>query len=174
MSNSSGPFSAPPLVALCSWLVPGSGYFLIGERLRGTTIGVTIILLFILGILFAGIRVIDVPGFDDRGFAIYVNPSGQKVLRPEQGRWALVAKPFSEIANKPWFVGQILTGPICLVASHFSLDVAHPVPPNTILQATPRSHARIAEIGTLYTAVAGMLNLLAIIDSAYRAGREAR
>jgi hypothetical protein len=36
----------------------------------------------------------------------------------------------------------------------------------------PKSHARLAEIGTLYTAVAGMLNLLAIIDSSYRASQE--
>jgi hypothetical protein len=31
--------------------------------------------------------------------------------------------------------------------------------------------ARLAEIGTLYTAVAGMLNLLTIIDASHRAGR---
>ncbi|MND00706.1 hypothetical protein D3C83_194180 [compost metagenome] len=30
-------------------------------------------------------------------------------------------------------------------------------------------HARLAEIGTLYTAIAGMLNLLVIIDAAGRA-----
>jgi hypothetical protein len=29
-------------------------------------------------------------------------------------------------------------------------------------------------MGTLYTAVAGMLNLMAIIDSAYRAGNNGR
>jgi len=34
------------------------------------------------------------------------------------------------------------------------------------------SHARVYEIGVLYTAVAGMLNLMAIIDSAYRASNE--
>ena len=32
-----------------------------------------------------------------------------------------------------------------------------------------KSHSRLWEIGTLYTAVAGMLNLLAIIDSSHRA-----
>jgi len=35
----------------------------------------------------------------------------------------------------------------------------------------PQSHSRSWEIGTLYTAVAGMLNLLVIIDSAHRAGQ---
>ena len=37
--------------------------------------------------------------------------------------------------------------------------------------AVPKSHGRLWEFGTLYTAVAGMLNLLAILDSAYRAGQ---
>ena len=31
------------------------------------------------------------------------------------------------------------------------------------------SHGRVNEIGVLYTAVAGMLNLLAIIDASHRA-----
>ena len=35
-----------------------------------------------------------------------------------------------------------------------------------------KSHARVNEIGVLYTAVAGMLNLLAMIDAAHRAARE--
>ena len=34
------------------------------------------------------------------------------------------------------------------------------------------SHARVNEIAVLYTAVAGMLNLLVIIDSAARASRD--
>jgi len=33
----------------------------------------------------------------------------------------------------------------------------------------PASHARVSDIGILYTAVAGMLNLMAIIDASYRA-----
>src|SRR5439155_13412103 len=102
-------FSAPPpLVAMCAWLVPGLGYLLVGQLLRGIVIGVTIVCVFVLGVLFAGIRVVDVPGFDDRGEAIYVNPAGQKVLRADPGdRWAMRARPLGEIAKKPWFVGQI-------------------------------------------------------------------
>src|SRR6185369_3918042 len=174
MSNSSENKSAPPpLVALCGWVIPGSGYFLIGQKLRGTVIGVTIIGLFVLGLLVAGIRVIDVPGYDDRGEAIYVNPAGQKVSQPSMGRWALRARPVAEIANKPWFVGQFLAGPMCLLSAHWSLAVSQPVPPSSMIPAVPRSHGRIYEIGTLYTAIAGMLNLLAMIDASFRAGQVA-
>ena len=175
MSKGSGTFSTPaPLVALAAWIIPGSGYWLIGQAFRGTVIGVTIIVLFIAGILIGGIRVVDVPGYDDRGMATYLNSAGQKVLRPEQGSWSLTSRPFSEIANKPWFVGQILAGPICVAAGRVSIAVSHPATATAGSSMIPRSHARIFEIGTLYTAVAGMLNLLAVIDSTYRAGQGAR
>jgi len=160
-----------PLAALACWVIPGSGYFLIGQRLRGTVIGVTVIAMFIAGLLIGGIRVIDVPGYDDRGYPVYVNERGQKVSNPDDGRLALRSRLFPEIANKPWFVGQVLSGPICLLAAEVSLSVSHPHSPGGTISQIPRSHARIYEIGTLYTAVAGMLNLLAIIDSAYRAGQ---
>jgi hypothetical protein len=131
----------PPLVALAAWLLPGSGYMLIGQRTRGLTIGISIIILFILGILIAGIRVVEAPDLSAPGsFA-------------------------SRVLQKPWFLGQALTGPIGLISAYASSVAAHS-PTYRIIQAK----SRIAEIGTLYTAVAGMLNLLAIIDSAHRAG----
>src|SRR5690349_13636567 len=106
-------FSAPPpLVALIGWFLPGSGYFLIGQRIRGAVIGVTVIVLFVAGLVLAGIRVIDVPGYDDRGEPIYVNASGQRASGPATGRWALRARPVAEIANKPWIVPQMLVGPL--------------------------------------------------------------
>jgi hypothetical protein len=205
MSNPSGKFSAPaPLVALAGWLIPGAGYWLIGHRLRGSVVGVTIIILFVFGILLGGIRVIDVPGYDDQGYAPYVRyerrrPPPNRNVAPQDlpvreyktihptdeaasddwqpvsdWKWTLRAHLLPEVANKPWFVGQILSGPICLLAAYVSLDASHPISPGGAVSAIPRSHARIAEIGTLYTAVAGMLNLLAIIDAAYRAGQGAR
>lgn len=135
-------FLPPPLVALAAWLLPGAGYLLIGQRARGLAVGISILLLFVLGLLIGGVRVIEVPGFDG---------NGQRVRN---------MRLIQEVQEKPWFVGQILTGPVCMVGGWFSIDLAH--------QRLPRSHARVNEIGTLYTAVAGMLNLMAIIDSAYR------
>lgn len=123
-----------PLVALVGWLVPGAGYWLIGQRARALTVGITILILFALGLLIGGMKVVDAP-------ASYSNP-------------------FNILLQKPWFVGQVLAGPITLVTATIGRG-----------EAFFMSHARANEIGTLYTAVAGMLNLLAIIDSAYRAAR---
>jgi hypothetical protein len=143
----------PPLIALAGWIVPGAGYFLIGERRRAVVVAVTIVLLFLGGLLIGGIRVIDVPGFDDTGLA-----------RMRDDRWTLTTAPVAEIANKPWYVPQIFAGPLTLGASRVSLSAAR--------RGVDPSHARLRDIGTLYTAVAGMLNLMVLIDAAHRAARE--
>ena len=59
----------PPLVALAGWLLPGAGYWLIGERVRAVTVGVTILVVFTLGILIAGIRVVQAPDMSGPGNA---------------------------------------------------------------------------------------------------------
>jgi hypothetical protein len=68
-----------------------------------------------------------------------------------------------QILQKPWFIGQALAGPVTLACNYIA---------NTWGGGAPWSHARVYEIGTLYTAVAGMLNLMAILDCAYRAANE--
>jgi hypothetical protein len=124
----------PPLVALVGWLIPGAGYFLIGQRARAVTVGITILALFTLGLLIGGVRVVEAPP----GYT------------------------FQKILTKPWFIPQILAGPVT-VATHLAGQKY--APGNEWV-----STARVNEIGTLYTAVAGLLNLMAIIDSAYRSG----
>jgi hypothetical protein len=125
----------PPIVALASWVIPGAGYWLIGQRARALTVGVTIVALFFLGLLIGGVRVVDPPD-------------------------SYLSSPLNTLVQKPWFIGQILAGPITIIAASVGKSAGFFA-----------SHARVNEIGTLYTAVAGMLNLLAIIDASYRAAR---
>jgi hypothetical protein len=144
----------PPVVALAGWVLPGAGYLLIGHRARSLTVCATILILFVLGLLIGGVRVIDPP--------------------------ASLDKPLNAVLDKPWYIGQILAGPVTLVTSWIGAEsraadagsLAND--PEELMEAGRyywASHARSNEIGTLYTAIAGMLNLLTIIDSAYRAGR---
>jgi hypothetical protein len=102
-------------------------------------VGVSVLVLFALGVLVAGIAVVEAPSFGGGG--------------------SLVAR----ILQKPWFLGQVMTGPIGLISAWIGDSVAHDY---------PAAKARLGEIGTLYTAVAGMLNLLAIIDASYRASHK--
>lgn len=181
--------SSPPVVALASWLVPGAGYWLIGERGRAVASGVAIVLLFVLGLLIGGVRLIEVPGWGDHGRKLVVQTEdrgtdmqGRKLVaertaelppggEPEADTtWIMVKHPLDEVRNKPWSIAQVLAGPLDLAASagsiwasHEGPDMRHPI--------GARSHARTNELGVLYTAVAGMLNLLVIIDASYRAGR---
>jgi hypothetical protein len=132
-SHSNARWWAPaPVVAIATWLIPGSGYLLLGQFARGLTIGLTVLALFVLGVLIGGIHVVDPPTFTHG------------------------ANHVAEVLQKPWYIGQFLTGAIGIYAGKVG-------------PGQPASHSRVSDIGTLYTAVAGMLNLMAIIDSSYRA-----
>jgi hypothetical protein len=120
--------------------------------------------------------VIDVPGYDNLGYqkrvinGMKVDPRDRERYRDAQS--ALSARPLGEIIEKPWFVAQVLAGPVALLGANWSLAAAQPDSPDGRESSVPISHARIFDIGSLYTAIAGMLNLLAMIDSAARAGRD--
>src|SRR5437867_3479253 len=93
---------APAMVALAGWLVPGMGYWLLGQRARALVVGLTTLLIFAAGILIAGVRVIEVPGYDDRGNAIQVQTG------PREKQWIMLSRGgLGEIGNKPWYVGQV-------------------------------------------------------------------
>jgi hypothetical protein len=163
----------PPLVAIVSWLVPGAGYFLLGQRARALTIGITIIALFVLGLLVAGVRVLEVPGYDAHGQEIMV-PVGRDVSGNIVRKWVMLTSPLSEIRDKPWSVPQVLTGPISLAAAAWSVYESAPDPQDPLHARGAQSHSRINEIGSLYLSVAGLLNLMAIIDVSYRAAGKAK
>jgi hypothetical protein len=180
---------SPPVVAVAGWLLPGAGYWLIGHRARALIVGVTIITLFTSGVLVGGVRAIQVPGYGENGGALYVvrdsrdtsgivrlaehrpgqrPPSNQRVTSDFR---ALLG----EVGNKPWSICQVMAGPLAIAGGTGSVwasrsgdagrDGAVDEPRGVM------SHSRINEIAVLYTAVAGMLNLLVIIDAAARAAR---
>ncbi len=175
---------SPALVVAASWLLPGLGYVLLGQRTRGITIGVTVISLFIAGLLIGGVRVLEVPGYGPHGKPVmaYVGGSGKNndplyyvfsdiptrdtdraVL---EGR-AIFLHPMDELRAKPWSIAQVMVGPIAFIGGAAAVSASQ----RGAGEAAPgaRSHSRVNEIGVLYTAIAGMLNLLAIIDAQSRA-----
>lgn len=141
-----------PVVALAGWIVPGLGYVLIGQYWRGLIAGTTIILMYLMGTLIGGVRVVDVPGFDSSG--------ARRMVSSASGTsWALLARPLPELADKPPYIAQLLAGTPTLVASIASVHIAPRV---------QKSRARLSEIGMIYTVVAGLLNLIILIDSGHR------
>ena len=186
-----------PLVAIAGWLVPGAGYWLLGQRARAITVGATVITLFLAGTLIGGVRAIQVPGFGEQGGRLYLvseeiglSPDGRGTLvaarvkehRPGRAQpsnqWVATDPKalLGEIGNKPWSICQVMTGPVALLGGAASVRASRPVAADDDARRPGEpsgalSHSRINEIAVLYTAVAGMLNLLAIIDAAARAGR---
>ena len=178
MADDPSPSSVPPapLVAAVGWLLPGAGYWLIGQRARGTTIGVSILGLFVTGLLVGGVRVIEVPGYDTN--------TGQREVDPASKLWVLQATPVNELRNKPWSLPQLMVGPVAVAAGAWSVAAAEGDPRGpkdyagrpevdstgkAVQPVGALTHARVNEIGSLYLSVAGLLNLMVIIDAAHRA-----
>lgn len=141
-----------PLALLAAVAIPGLGHFVAGERARGGWIALGVLGLFFGGILLGGIDTVD--SKEDRA----------------------------------WFYGQAVVGPIAFGVdyvhqNHFKVKDARsgrmrtaypdegrggdgrPVaggrPPNS------KSIGKMNEIGTLYSTIAGMLNLIAILDAGF-------
>ena len=79
-------------------------------------------------------------------------------------------------AHPAWFLGQMLVAPSVVVEYYH-----HRLRSNGVVQPLPHddpayipSFARTNEQGVLYTTLAGMLNLLAVIDVLYRDPRDPR
>lgn len=57
----------------------------------------------------------------------------------------------------PWYLAQILNSPLVAVLGHFSAGGGFPV------------YGRPSEIGQIYTSIAGLLNLLCVVNAVYLA-----
>jgi len=136
-----------PLEAVAGWVAPGLGHILLGERRRGIILMVCISGMWLGGVLVGGMGVVD---------------------------WQRPNAPFL------WF-GQAFIAPT--LAANWAINrTAGPLIP---LDQTPLDDAdnalsyrpsfnRVEEQGVLYTAIAGLLNLMAVIDVLYRDPRSAR
>ncbi len=138
-------FARSALAVVTAWVLPGLGHVVLGERARGVVIMITLASLYTAGLLIGGIDVID----------------------SREDKW--------------WYRGQVLAGPATLTLDLLSQrlktrtqsrleDRAFPAaqPPDFDRLPYVRSVGRVNELGTLYCALAGMLNLLVIVDLVFR------
>ncbi len=127
--------------AIATWLIPGAGHFMLGQKGRGVIILASIGLIWVGGLFIGGVGV-----FDRKGHPV-------------------------------WFMGQMLIAPSVLVEGyHRSLQSTGGLPPrpDDPNGAYQPSFGHVHEQGVLYTSLAGMLNLLAIMDVLYRDPKDAR
>lgn len=62
-----------------------------------------------------------------------------------------------------WFLAQSLCGPIAFVADFVNQSVVKQLPPDRRMASTGIAHPN--EMGTLFIALAGLMNLVAILDA---------
>lgn len=149
-SNVAAP-SWQPHAAVAAWILPGLGHLILGQRRRAAVLAAAVGGLWLLGVLIGGIGVIDHQDYSEG----------------------------SRVKFSLWFLGQMLTGPsIAADAYHQHLKATSqrlfghlPQPQDKPRPVYVPSFGHVSETGTLFTALAGMLNLLVIIDAAYASSR---
>ncbi len=150
-----------PGPAVAGYLVPGLGHLLVGERARGIIIMIALHGLFLAGLLIGGIDVIDY--------------RHQKLWFAGQCLFSPIAPALGYVHDARDF--ELRQQVAAFQQSHYqktgrSLEYDQAL--LHLLRHQPRSLAyiqstgRVNEIGTLYCAMAGLLNLLAIIDVVVR------
>lgn len=164
-----------PVALGLGFLIPGLGHAFMGYSARGACIFTSVGGLFVGGLAIAGIDAVD-SSLAVHNFAtsLYAKATGQphKPIQVQDG-------------DAVWFLGTMFVGPAA-----FAVDYAHQfqfkVNDNGVLRSAKPNEARgpdgkpvpgiapnvralgrSGEIGTLCCTLAGMINLIALIDVAY-------
>ena len=139
-----------PLAAICAWLIPGLGHWISGEKARGGLILLGIAFLWICGIFIGGLDAVD------------------------------------RSSDRLWFLAQAGSGPIAFAVNGLNERVIKSGNVGELIDApamrgqkidkisTSMGIARANEYGILFTALAGLMNMIAILDAATRTKGERR
>lgn len=84
--------------------------------------------------------------------------------KPISSDWVLLRAPFATIGESPSIIAHAFTGPIYAIGGYLSLHAAR--------ANVPKAYLRLADVGSMYLVVAGMLNLMAIADAYARAAQK--
>jgi hypothetical protein len=140
----------PFVAALLAWIVPGLGHFYQGRTAKAITIFVAVTMLFISGYQMGG------------GKVVYCS------FTSEDLRWQFVGQFFLGAAAVPAVIqNRSLRSQQQLSANVNLLWNGFLAPPTSTreLNKWNREYHSFFQMGTLYTLVAGLLNLFAIYDA---------
>lgn len=143
-----------PAALVLAIIIPGLGHMVRRQRWRGAWISAGVLSMFVGGILIGGIDVID--SKEDRvwflgqalvgplAFGVdYIHQSHMKVIDPEER--GILRSAYPTEGRDP----------------ATRLPIPGGTPPNT------KSIGRVNELGTLFATIAGMVNLIAIVDAGF-------
>jgi hypothetical protein len=142
------PLKNPALAAFLAWLVPGLGHVYQGRRGKGVLYLVCILGLYVAGLWMGDWKVV---------FWRWTSPSAD----PEKFRFSYVGQFFVGLPALPALIQATLKH----YGMGFILGGFLAEPPLIELNAMHPKLSRAAEIGWVYTVIAGLLNVLAIFDA---------
>ncbi|MDY7109437.1 MAG: DUF6677 family protein [Planctomycetota bacterium] len=137
-----------PTAAILAWLWPGLGHISLGERKRGLLIMFGVLFLFLGGLLVGGLDCVD------------------------------------RRHDKLWFLAQSFCGPLAFAADIANQRLVQTVPedwsrgsegrrrfvegdPDLRRRLSRIGLGRVNEMGTLFIALAGLMNVVVILDALY-------
>lgn len=160
-----GPERFEPIAGIFAIILPGAGHFVLGERRRALLIAAGVLGLFLGGVLIGGIDAIDRKE-DPIWFA------GQALVGPVAFGVDYCHQTFFKIRTQE----RVIRGRVRYDTRSARPDEARDPtsgqaavrgpgirPPNS------KSLGRMNELGTLFATIAGMLNLIVIIDAFFHA-----
>ena len=165
-------YALTPVAALLAWLWPGLGHISLGQRRRGFLIMFGMLFLFFTGLLVGGLDCVD-RKHDPLWFmaqsgcgplALAADWANQTLVQTLPAGWREAPLPGSNtlsLQQIEWQRDQELR-------RRFLDD------DKTLLAALRRiGFGRVAEMGTLFVALAGLMNLVVILDVLYAHPRSA-
>ena len=159
-------FTRAPLAVLFAWLVPGLGHIYLGHRLRGVILMVVVTLTFWTGVAIGGTKVVNPqsPPYWKTTLKYLANP--KEFNKDENPTSIEVSGPVGITVRRSWwFYAQVFSGVHALAAYTIGNHV-----PDFAESGTPRHLSWPSyDIAAVYTGVAGLLNLLIILDALARA-----
>lgn len=181
----------PARAALLAWLVPGLGHIYQGRTGKGILFAVCILSTFFYGMYLGGGRVVyasttnpvgNFKGFIDRwqyGCQVPVGlvalPAYMQTWRVESGSQPLFGDNVYRPAYTPADIDRLYTNPQAnreAETRHLTTKLRPSEPGNESVVYHPNEAAKwqhdyafYFELGTVYTVIAGLLNILAIYDA---------
>lgn len=171
----------PALAAFLSWLVPGLGQLYQGRRFKGTAFMVSLMGTFLMGLWLGGGTVVYAswrPG--EKRIEFFGQAGIGAAAIPSLVQASLVAGSWRQpLGSAGWFAPPLLRGqPVSEAYRQSVIDRDPEIGPQDFdgLRFLPRQPGdqlslwrrrlgRFFDLGTLYTTIAGLLNLLVVYDA---------
>jgi hypothetical protein len=148
MARTTIPLRNPYMAALLAWLVPGLGHFYQGRTGKAILYAFCILSLYLLGFAMGEGKIV---------YWRWVNP----LNNPEKFCLHYIGQFFVGLPALPALIqGTLKHFELAPILGGFMAE-----PPQPVINGLHPRLGKLVEIGTIYTTVAGLLNVLAIYDA---------